>query len=61
MPKASCNQLLDHSLANEMKVKGELKQGQAEAINAAADLKKGAKTAAKKAGDAADKAADKIN
>lgn len=46
---------------NEMKVKGELKQGQAAAMNAAADLKKGAKTAAKKAGDAADKAADKLN
>jgi uncharacterized protein YjbJ (UPF0337 family) len=42
-------------------VQGKAKQVQGSAMNAAEDLKAGAKAAAKKVGDAADDLADKIN
>lgn len=43
-----------------MKIKGEVKQGQAAAMGAASDLKKGAKDMARKVSDASDRAADRI-
>lgn len=44
-----------------MKVKGEVKQGQAAAMGVSAGLKKGAKDMARNLSDASDRAADRIN
>ncbi len=46
---------------NTMKIKGEVKQGQAAAMNATADLKRGAKKVARNLSDATDRAADKLS
>lgn len=46
---------------NSMKVKGEVKQGQAAAMSATSDLKRGAKKAARQLSDASDRAADKLS
>lgn len=46
---------------NSMKVKGEVKQGQAAAMSTTSDLKRGAKKAARQLSDAADRAADKLS
>lgn len=43
-----------------MKIKGEIKQGQAAAMGASSDLRKGASDMARKVGDAADRAAERI-
>ncbi len=43
-----------------MKIKGEVKQGQAAAMGAASDLKKGARDMARNLSDASDRAADRI-
>ena len=43
-----------------MKIKGELKQGQAAAMDAGSDLKKGAEDMARKLSDAGGRAADRI-
>lgn len=46
---------------NSMKVKGEVKQGQAAAMSTTSDLKRGAQKAARKLSDATDRAADKLS